>query len=447
MPQYNIGFENKQVENIKKYRQEKNQHLTNIVTAKSIDELLRKEVLKYKQKGFSQLRITEYIFQNSLKNLYYYESNKEHPTKRIRFHKEHILNTISVMDHEIAFQNLEEIKKKIQYKGSSYQNSLAIFTKFILPALNHDSQNHPEIIAKVIMHFIWQVKRKMNALKVQNHLCPIFINVHQGVGKTEFVKNLCKPFSQFDSFFLNKSVGEIVDSREIASNLERNILFLDELAQAEKSDISFLKNIITTETLSPRILGSNKTIHVENKSTFIATANVLNLAEKIKDDTGNRRFFPIEVKSFKEISVPYYVLENLNYLTENEKRDGYLYPLNFDGTWLWTLVDENWKCFLSLEEIAAIQKKHTVLTDVDEFIEIFNVTIDKNSTAILISDLFYVFKKLFPKSKFDQIKSFSNEMTKRFNEAKVNNAGQRKKHTGFHLSINETFNGYLYKHI
>ncbi len=58
-----------------------------------------------------------------------------------------------------------------------------------------------------------------------------------------------------------------------------------------------------------------------------------------------------------------------------------------------------------------------------------------------------MFKKLFPKSKFDQIKSFSNEITKRFNEAKVNKAGQRKKHTGFHLSINETFNGYLYKHI
>ncbi|WP_397600882.1 VapE domain-containing protein [Silvanigrella sp.] len=423
--------------------EKKNEKLETFIYATSIDELLRKEVQRFKSKGFSDNKIIEYIFQNSLKNFYYYASKKDIPTKRIKFNKEHILNTLSVMYHEQSYLDMEEIQKNIKYNGKSFNESLNIFVKFLTPALKNDSLIYPEIVAKVLMHFIWQVKRKIANLKVQNHLCPVLINTEQGVGKTEFVKNFCKPFSNYSQFYALKKTSEVADTREIASNMERNILFLDELSSSEKSDISYLKSIITAEMLSPRILGTNRIIQVKNNATFIATANIENLSEKIKDETGNRRFFPIEVKSFKNVNISIESLNELNYLTESQRQQGNLYPLEFDGSWFWTLIDENWDCFLSLEELSIIQKKHTSMTDIEGFCDMFSLSIDMNRKAILVSDLFYVFKKLYPRSKFDQIKRFSQEITKRFPESKTNSAGNRKKDIGFHLYVNETFNEYL----
>lgn len=83
------------------------------------------------------------------------------------------------------------------------------------------------------------------------------------------------------------------------------------------------------------------------------------------------------------------------------------------------------------------------MTDIEGFCDMFSLSIDMNRKAILVSDLFYVFKKLYPRSKFDQIKRFSQEITKRFPESKTNSAGNRKKDIGFHLYVNETFNEYL----
>ncbi|WP_425483350.1 VapE domain-containing protein [Fluviispira multicolorata] len=303
------------------------------------------------------------------------------------------------------------------------------------------------MIAKVLMHFIWQIKRKIANLKVQNHLCPVLINTEQGVGKSEFVRNFCYPFSKYPQFYAEKKVSEVADTREIASNLERNIIFMDELASSEKSDISYLKSIITSEMLSPRILGTNRIISVKNNVTFIATANIDNLSEKIKDETGNRRFFPIEIKSFKNVHVPIPMISDMGHLTEEQKKQGMLYPLEFDGSCFWALVDENWDCFLSLEELAPIQRKHTSTSDIDGFIDMFSIIIDNNKKAVLVSDLFFVFKKVYPKSRFDHIKKFSQEMSKRFSEAKTNTAGFRRKDIGFHLSLTETFNEYLSRYI
>ena len=429
-----ITTTNKTKENIEPY-----------IYATSIDELLRKEVQRDKLEGLSDNKIIEYIFQNSLKNFYYYPSKKDISSKRIKFNKEHILNTLSVMYHEQSYVDMQEVQKKIAYRGKSFDEALYIFVKFLLPALKSDSLNYPELVAKVFMHFIWQVKRKITNLKVQNHLCPVLINTEQGIGKTEFVKNFCQPFSNYPQFYALKKTSEVADTRELASNMERNILFLDELSNSEKSDISYLKSIITAEMMSPRIMGTNRIIQVKNNATFIATANIENLSEKIKDETGNRRFFPIEVKSFKNVIVPLETLKELNYLTEEQKKQGNLYPLEFDGSWLWTLIDEKWDCFLSLEELAPIQKMHTATTDIEGFIDMFSINVDKNLKAILVSDLFYVFKKVYPRSRFDQIKRFSQEITKRFPDAKTNSAGIRKKDIGFHLSINETFNEYISK--
>ena len=417
-----------------------------IVTARSIDELLRKEVERYKNDGFSDNKIIEYIYQNSLRNFYYYSSKHDTPLKKkIKFNKEAILNTLSVMYHEKSFIDMQQVQQKIAYRGSSFDNSLMIFIKFILPALKNDSQKNPELIAKIMMQFIWQVKRKIANLKVQNHLCPVLINTEQGVGKTEFVRNFCKPFSDYPQFYALKKTSEVSDTREIASNMERNILFLDELSSSEKSDISYLKSIITADILSPCILGTNRIIQVKNNATFIATANIDNLSEKIRDETGNRRFFPIEIKTFKNVNVPLESLESLNYLTDEQKKQGNLYPLEFDGSWLWTLVDEKWDCFLSLEELAPIQKKHRAITDIEGFIDMFCLNADMNRKAISVSDLFLVFKKVYPRSRFDHIKQFSQEITKRFPDAKTNSAGNRKKDVGFHLYVNETFNEYSYR--
>jgi hypothetical protein len=88
---------------------------------------------------------------------------------------------------------------------------------------------------------------------------------------------------------------------------------------------------------------------------------------------------------------------------------------------------------------------HTATTVIEGFIDMFSINVDKNIKAILVSDLFYVFKEVYPRSRFDQIKRFFQEITKKFPEAKTNSSGIRKKDIGFYSSMNEAFNEYISK--
>src|SRR5207302_233324 len=106
----------------------------------------------------------------------------------------------------------------------------------------------------VVMHFIWQVKRKLNGLKVDHHLM-LVLHGKQRSGKTEATKALLKPIS-----LLIDMPGDLTilgDERQVFRQEQFYVTFFDEMAKADKVNVDALKNRITTERVQWRVLGAN----------------------------------------------------------------------------------------------------------------------------------------------------------------------------------------------
>lgn len=361
------------------------------------------------------------------------------------FSKDHVqLCAESYMEMQMQ-RRKKALIEHIRYSGLPLSEVHRIFSDYLRPALA--DPNSAELVAWVMMHFIWQVKRKMEGIPVHWHLCPVFISRQQGTGKSEFVRNLCKPFGLGTQFSLSvqKTLGELSDEREQVANFSKFIVFLDELSGASKAEWSKLKSLITADLLQPRLLGSNSQDWVKNSATFIATANADSLADKIKDDTGNRRFFPIAVSSF--VRVPSFCCENP--IIRSMIGDGeYLYPLQFDSRALWSLVDEHWDFFLPVEEVKLIQSHHRAQDEVESFIDALQIctTAEAGYLEWIESGLLHTaFKRFASTSSYAR---YQKQFTRRFGELigqrPEPKAGLKKNRNGFRISLSrEVLNEYL----
>lgn len=147
----------------------------------------------------------------------------------------------------------------------------------------------PDLVIAVLKKFVWQVKRKLANLTVTNHLMPVILGP-QGSGKSTFVHRFVKPL---EDLMATTDFDQITDKRNI--DLWRNyVLFLDEMAHAQRADIDAVKNAITASSLSRRPMRENSTEIVPQRATFIGCSNK-ELSQLVNDTTGNRRFFPLRM--------------------------------------------------------------------------------------------------------------------------------------------------------
>lgn len=148
-------------------------------------------------------------------------------------------------------------------------------------------------VASVIKAGIWQVKRKLAddpALPVYDNVMPVFTGP-QGSGKS----NLCRLlFGPVSDLVAATNFAEITDGRNL-DLWTYPVIFLDEMEAADRSDVEAIKNAITRNTKSGRLLHTNSTATVRVRSTFWGCTNGT-LSDKIADSTGLRRFAPIPVK-------------------------------------------------------------------------------------------------------------------------------------------------------
>jgi hypothetical protein len=247
------------------------------------------------------------------------------------------------------------------------------------------------------------------------------------------------------SFAVQKTLGELADERELAANLSRFVVFLDELSGASKAEWSKLKSIITAEILQPRILGTNIQDMVKNKSTFIATANADSLDEKIKDDTGNRRFYPIRIKSF--VNIPAFCCEQV-VIKAMVGSSGTLYPLSFDSTPLWQLVDAEWEFFLPVPEVQRVQAGHRAQDEVECFIESLHIQRDDSNLSAewLESGILHTgFKRFAPNSQYARSqKLFVRRLGSLLGIRPEAKAGPKRNKSGFKILFSrDVLNEYL----
>lgn len=157
----------------------------------------------------------------------------------------------------------------------------------------------------VLRHFVWQIKRKLLGLKVGNHLMPIFVGKHRG-GKTEAIKKLLGPIEQL--CLMANDMTVITDERGIKALNDNYCIFFDEMAKAGKVDADRMKNIITSEYVSYRIMRTNQYASLRHNSVFIGATNH-HVRDLIFDHTSARRFYEIQtlnVLDHQEInSIPY----------------------------------------------------------------------------------------------------------------------------------------------
>lgn len=185
---------------------------------------------------------------------------------------------------EAFSERIVEVFSQIAYTGSPNSKEKldawsAVTKQFDLS--EHDS----DFVTAVLKKFIWQVKRKMLGLRIDNHLMPVITGA-QGKGKSTFVRDyLLEPVGEVVN---NTDFGKIEDDRNM--DMWRNfVLFLDEMGHAVKADIDTIKNKITAATVSGRPMRTNSNVQFAQNATFIGCSNK-ELNQLIRDETGNRRF-------------------------------------------------------------------------------------------------------------------------------------------------------------
>lgn len=142
----------------------------------------------------------------------------------------------------------------------------------------------------VIKQFIWQVKRKLHDLPVDHHLMPV-LKGRTGGGKTRAILRLLEPVAEVTD--TPGDISWVADERQSARLAGHYVIFIDEMARAQRTDVDCLKNKLTSSTVSWRVLGTNRTVTLPNRATFIGASNN-SLTQIIWDPTGLRRFYQID---------------------------------------------------------------------------------------------------------------------------------------------------------
>lgn len=216
----------------------------------------------------------------------------------------------------------------------------------------------------VMAHWIWQVKRKALNLPVVYHIMPIFYG-KQGSGKSTAITKLIHPLR---SMWASFAMDQIADSRNYQNLADALIAFFDELQRIQKTDLNVLKNQITTEQNTYRVLGSHKSVTVPQRCSFIGATNTP-LNENFSDATGMRRFFQIttlDVADWKTIE-------------------------QVDALAIWQGIDEHKKEGYQTEEIrtqlTAHQEAYKDEDVIDLFIEEFRLEPANDGATKLVTTL------------------------------------------------------------
>jgi hypothetical protein len=139
-----------------------------------------------------------------------------------------------------------------------------------------------DFVAAVFNKFIWQVKRKIRGLPVFDHLMPIILG-QQGIGKSTLIRMMLKVVEELT---VTSDFKMITDERNIS--LWKNfVIFMDEMGWAKAAEMAVVKGVVTAETLNRRIFHTTVSQEVKQNATFIGAANAGELADILRDDTGN----------------------------------------------------------------------------------------------------------------------------------------------------------------
>lgn len=228
------------------------------------------------------------------------------------------------------------------FKAEKIDHDHRLLKQFMLAFLRREDPT----ATQVMLHFIWQVKRKMKDLPVIHHMMPIFWGP-TGKGKSMAIRDrLLQPLKSLAG---NRTLDIFDDERAWGYFENQYAVFFDEMAKSSRHNAEMLKNVITANDfgIEPKYEGYKK---AKQNATFIGCSN-FPLESVIQDETSNRRFYPFE--AFEDTDRD--VINSINYLE------------------LWQSIDEQMECpILSvLSEVKQTQEATRNRTDLEMFLEDF----------------------------------------------------------------------------
>ena len=196
-------------------------------------------------------------------------------------------------------ENSAIIKKSIVYNKFATNTAEELWDQLVAAITD---KNHAEV-KTVLKHFIWQIKRKMSSLPVKYHMMPVLTG-KQEIGKSTIVKQLIGPVISFSAMTTFKAITDD-RSHKLWNNY---VLILDEMGNSTQSNIEEIKQKVTSDSFTARIMRTNDDTTVINFATMIGTSNK-DLSRLVFDDTGMRRFFQISCRT----SFDWDITNNIDY--------------------------------------------------------------------------------------------------------------------------------------
>lgn len=226
------------------------------------------------------------------------------------------------------------------FNKEKHDKELSLLKTFMKAFLRRDD----ELAVTAILHFIWQVKRKMKGMPVSHHMMPVFCGA-TGKGKSVALRE--RFLAPLKSLAGSSTLNIFGDDRLWGYFENHYAVFFDEMAKSRKESGDMLKFAITADEfdIAPKYLGLRK---AKQNATFIGASN-LTIESIIQDETSNRRFFPIDATEDTDRGT----INSIDYLT------------------LWQSVDETMPCpvISVLDSIKATQESNRNKSNVEMFLE------------------------------------------------------------------------------
>lgn len=221
-----------------------------------------------------------------------------HQADGTKLSKDDIQHCLNVIETEMTKKKEVTLQNTLKYSGKMTQDTLFRVVGELLD-IYFIKNTHENVLA--FCHLLWQIKRKIYMLPIEEELIYSFYSKTQHLGKTYFIRSLANPFSW--AYNGKCKVADLLDANRLKSQVRGKYLIdIQEMAIGGYTDTSSLDIANTMKTMvgdgegtvSGRDLYTS-TNGVEYQSAVFTTSTNVHVAEVVCDPTGMRRYWEFEL--------------------------------------------------------------------------------------------------------------------------------------------------------
>lgn len=185
-------------------------------------------------------------------------------------------------------EDLARIRAATAYDPSVGDSAIKQFVKAV-------TGEESPLVVSALKHWVKNIKRRMAGKEVTFQLFPVIVGKQEG-GKSTAFKKLVSPIEWY-VMSLN-SVAQLADERNYKALSERFVCFIDEMADADRTEAAILKYVITADTYTARVMYTNIRATYKAAASFMGTSNK-SVTSIIYDTSGMRRW--LEIKALDQL--------------------------------------------------------------------------------------------------------------------------------------------------